>query len=816
MLEHNITIAWRNIRKYLSQNIISVVGLSASLICFSICMHINRFYLEQYDSVEKRDQIVDISFLRSEGGYGWIRSQDGQRLKTLQMQTLSHINLIITPGMHTYINDADGKRLPYQLHGVETDTAFAALFTPTIVAGSWEQVARNPNSLVLTATAARRIFGTEADAIGKVLNRAEHVYRNETYTVRAVMEELPKNKCAAICGEELGIDLLRVNELAGLLASDKPHHYYTYIRGLLAEGCSVEDVNRELKTVMTHFPLIQGREREENELFVAHRIGYVDEQGYTVPSLIVTGLAMLLLSVGLLNFLHFLTGTLLNRTREYSMRRLLGCRRRDLFGLLFTQMFMMLLVSGWLCSYVLRVMDVNALMPADIIMPVADRSKLLWEMGEYLGGLLLLCTLICLGLTFYIHHISIQRGIVGNTALPRHHRHLSRNFILGSQFFVCWLFVSLTMALFMQSRLTRHSVFDSLTNEEKEQILSVSLQTDLVSIPFQEKPVVCQRLAAHSGVKEMMEHNLNLLSGANVPGTVKDEEGNILLHAASDKTGTVKITPMASYETVPPKFFHFMNVELVRGTFPQKENEAVADMKFVENFGEDIIGKTFYLENHMMGYKVTGIVRHVSSRNYTYNVSPSTGYLYIVEEHQQISPQRVYLKCYPEQVEAVREHVIKELRKVFPENVEPEISTLMKDIEEAHGLEMQMQKVVLFFSVVCLIITLLGVYSAITIDTERRRREVAIRKVFGARFGNILWMFGRRYFWLLVIPAIIAFPIAYVVLYSVRTNYVTFINIGPLFWLGIFFGVALLVVLTILWRILLVARTHPADELAKS
>ena len=43
MLEHNITIAWRNIRKYLSQNIISVVGLSASLICFSICMHINRF-----------------------------------------------------------------------------------------------------------------------------------------------------------------------------------------------------------------------------------------------------------------------------------------------------------------------------------------------------------------------------------------------------------------------------------------------------------------------------------------------------------------------------------------------------------------------------------------------------------------------------------------------------------------------------------------------------------------------------------------------------------------------------------------------------
>lgn len=816
MLGHNIIIAWRNIRKYLSQNIISVVGLSASLICFSICMHFNRFYLEQYDSVEKRERIVNISLQRSNGGHGWMRSQEGQRLKTLQMQTLSHINLVLTPDVNTYLNDADGKRLPYRLRGVETDTAFAALFTPTIMAGSWEQVARNPNSLVLTASAARHIFGTEADAVGKVLNRAEYVYRNETYTVRAVMEDLPKNKCASVCGEELGIDLLRINELAGLLAGDKPHHYYTYTYGLLAEGCSVEDVNRELKTVMTHFPLIQGKEREENELFVAHRMGEMEEKEYTIPSLIITGIAMLLLSVGLLNFLHFLIGTLLNRTREYSMRRLLGCRRRDLFGLLFTQMFMMLLASGWFCSYVLRVIDVNALMPAGIIMPVADRSKLLWEMGEYLGGLLLFCTLICLGLTLYIYRIGILRGIVGNTALPRHHRHLSRNFILGSQFFVCWLFVSLTVALFMQSRLTRNSVFDSLTNEEKEQILSVSLQNDLVSIPFQEKPMVCQRLAAHSGVKEMMEHNLDLLSGANVPGTVTDEEGNILWHTKSDKTGNIKATPMASFETVPPKFFNFMNVELVSGTFPQKDNEAAADTRFVENFGEDIIGKTFYLQNHMMGYKVTGIVRHVPSRNYTYNISPTTGFLYVVDEHQHISPQRVYLKCYPEQVDAVREHVIKELRKVFPENVEPEISTLMKDIEEAHGLEMQMQKVVFFFSIVCLAITLLGVYSAITIDTERRRREVAIRKVFGARFGNILWMFGRRYFWLLIIPAIIAFPIAYMILYSVRMSYVVFINIGPLFWLGIFFGIALLVVITIFWRIRMVARTHPANELAKS
>lgn len=116
---------------------------------------------------------------------------------------------------------------------------------------------------------------------------------------------------------------------------------------------------------------------------------------------------------------------------------------------------------------------------------------------------------------------------------------------------------------------------------------------------------------------------------------------------------------------------------------------------------------------------------------------------------------------------------------------------------------------------VSLAITLLGVYSAITLDTERRRREVALRKVHGARFKNILWLFGRRYFYLLVIPAALAFPLVGLILSILKKSYSVFIDLGFLFWAGIFFGIALLVVLTVLWRILQVAHTCPANEIAK-
>lgn len=74
-----------------------------------------------------------------------------------------------------------------------------------------------------------------------------------------------------------------------------------------------------------------------------------------------------------------------------------------------------------------------------------------------------------------------------------------------------------------------------------------------------------------------------------------------------------------------------------------------------------------------------------------------------------------------------------------------------------------MKGIIFFFSFVSLIITLLGVYSAITLDTERRQKEVAIRKVNGAGLKQIILLFTRMYIYLLAFSAIIAFPICYVV-----------------------------------------------------
>ena len=169
-----------------------------------------------------------------------------------------------------------------------------------------------------------------------------------------------------------------------------------------------------------------------------------------------------------------------------------------------------------------------------------------------------------------------------------------------------------------------------------------------------------------------------------------------------------------------------------------------------------------------------------------------------------------YIKCYPGKTKEVRAWIEQKLREALPSSVEPKISTLLKDIEEYQSLENNLKGIILFFSIVCMVITLLGVYSAITLDTERRQKEVAIRKVNGAGLKEIILLFARLYLWMLGISFAIAAPIIYLILQLWKQMYLVFFNDGILYWSGILLGVTAITALTVIFRILKIARINPA------
>ena len=97
------------------------------------------------------------------------------------------------------------------------------------------------------------------------------------------------------------------------------------------------------------------------------------------------------------------------------------------------------------------------------------------------------------------------------------------------------------------------------------------------------------------------------------------------------------------------------------------------------------------------------------------------------------------------------------MKESFPPSIQPDFTLLLMTYIRCHRKQDE-KRIIFFFSFVSLIITLLGVYSAITLDTERRQKEVAIRKVNGADWKQIILLFARIKIYLLAFSAIIPFP----------------------------------------------------------
>lgn len=106
-------------------------------------------------------------------------------------------------------------------------------------------------------------------------------------------------------------------------------------------------------------------------------------------------------------------------------------------------------------------------------------------------------------------------------------------------------------------------------------------------------------------------------------------------------------------------------------------------------------------------------------------------------------------------------HKIAEVADRMGDGKEHEVFFLDQMLEQTYQDEFRFIRQVVLFSVVCLVITLIGLFCLTLFDTEYRRKEIGIRKVMGSTTGEILVMLCRRYVWLLVGGFLVASPLVW-------------------------------------------------------
>jgi ABC-type antimicrobial peptide transport system permease subunit len=96
---------------------------------------------------------------------------------------------------------------------------------------------------------------------------------------------------------------------------------------------------------------------------------------------------------------------------------------------------------------------------------------------------------------------------------------------------------------------------------------------------------------------------------------------------------------------------------------------------------------------------------------------------------------------------------------------------------------------------------------------EERRKEIAIRKVNGATMKDILDIFFKEYFSLLIIGAATAFPIGYIIMRRWLEDYVVQTSISAWIYAVILLALILAIVLCVGWKVYKTSRENPAEIL---
>ena len=151
-------------------------------------------------------------------------------------------------------------------------------------------------------------------------------------------------------------------------------------------------------------------------------------------------------------------------------------------------------------------------------------------------------------------------------------------------------------------------------------------------------------------------------------------------------------------------------------------------------------------------------------------------------------------------------------RKHFPGAL-LEYSFMDKNLNDQYFAEERFSNFFLYFSILSLIITCLGLLGLTALTIRRRVKEIGIRKVLGASVSNIILMFITDYLKLVIVSSIIAFPIAWYIMnkwlqnfaYKIELNWRLFVFSG---------GLALIItIITISFQAIRAATNNPVKSL---
>ena len=782
-----------------SYSLINLFGLAFSLACSIILLrYIHRELTVDTHCVDREQVVVPI------------RDIAGNRsINTTQFCDTTYIpdNRIIR---RSYLSQQLEKRMSYKgqdyfMNVILADSNFLQMFDYEALEGKLELSA--PHHALISEACAKRLFGNEP-AVGKVLHYDWlHEVNNKrvTETISVTIGGVIKQP---VCKTFLNFDILLSNQLeeyrgtmelmqllpdVDLEAINKVSNVYRLFRA----NPNVEGFQNRWEFV-TLKDLYFNRPNNLNHMEVFYNFGSSDYLG------ILFIVAMLLLFVGVMNFINLYMVYMMKRQKEYGIKKVYGLQKGPLFLQIWLENF---LLAFWALMVAWLIIEITQV-PVSQLMGV-EMEYTPFDLYLSLGFLLLLPLLT--SVYPYLRH-QYMAPITSMRAIANSRQSVTtRMMLLSVQYVVT--FVLMVFSLYLNKHF--RFLINTPPGFEYEQVIEAEL------IPESENFMSGNYREAYDKVIVLTE---KLNECPDIEAWVSRK--NILQSAIQvrffNEKGESVIAIMAEGS---PAFFKVYGIGLVEGELPEFD---LYKLSFIPNeatmkaLGYTQMKDAFIRAERSLGirqkedgslehygaslFPVEAVMKDYYCGHLTQGIQPI---VFRMESDSGVGSGKFYIRIQKGKEQAVIEYLKKAVMDVYGTD---EISySWMKDqVKAIYDEDRRVATIYTIFALIAIGVSCLGLFGISLFDIRQRYREIGIRKVNGADMKDLYKLLFRKYVLILVASFAVAIPLAWYAIHIYKADFVVKAPLG----IGIFL-IALLVIAfislgTLYWQIRKAANINPS------
>ena len=739
MIRNYLLLAIKHLRKQKIFSFINILGLTVGITC---CFMIFLFILNElsYDNFHKNAKdIYRVARVGNNNGerreVPYLSPAYGPALKNDYPDAVkAEVRVMRDNDLISYNNISFNEKEVFL-----TDANFFQFFDFPLIKGNAATVLKDPNSIVLTETSAKKYFGND-DPIGKVLQ----FNKERQLKVTGVCEDVPVNS-------HLQFDMVIPLELLRPMQPDwftqwPNNGLFTYIQ----LNPSVDP-----KQLKKNFPAFMDKYLGEYYASAGFKMGLtiqpLSEVYFTPDALdnvkhgnkkmvyIFMCIAILILIIACINFINLATARATDRSKEVGLRKVLGAIRKQLVG-----QFMLESLLYATVACILSIGLVQLLMPSYAHL-LGYKLPPFWS--NPLVYIFLIAVILIVGLlagsypALLLSSFSPIESLKGKLRIGKGGSFFRKSLVVF-QFGVSVLLIISVVIIMSQMSYLRNT--DLGFNKEQTMI-----------VRFDNLAIAKKKMQFKNELQNIPAvQNVSLMSGE--PGGFHDGYG----FEAEGKSGEQLLfrTEFADFD-----FAKTLGIKIIAGR-DLSENfktdslqSALINSTAAKTLGytpEQAIGKWIKnLSRDSLQRTIVGVVEGYHFSSLKDEIQPLV-----------ITPGRDRRLAFIRLKKSNLQSSIAGIKKVYTDaapNYPFEYSFLDEQFDRAYKTESRQQSVLSIFSIIAIFIACLGLFGLASYTAIKKTKEIGIRRVLGSSVQNVVLLLSKDLLKPVLLGTLIAIPVGY-------------------------------------------------------